>query len=249
MYSIEPTHTQTHTGACEYTLPHMLFPADLPILIHNTLQLRPCGLPPSLFPSSPSSLSQLSLHLSLPLTPLFPPSPSPTSQVWCCSVILPALISCLQSSFSLHLVMCYCIIMSQASSNLFIEVRWLACPRMEGWLVDNRELTRDVGKDGEGKEECDDRHIRFQIWPSEVQACVLKEITPINECLLRNATNHRGSVCSILSSWKVLTMKCQPNCLRDVSLGRVAVLCCKISLVPVGRVWCSGTHFLSKIWH
>lgn len=93
------SHTQSLWRMWEFS-PHMLFPAGLPILIHNTLQLRLSSPPPpSLF---------------------FLPLPHHSHcQRWCRSLLSSSpLSSCLSSPFFLRLYSRCCIVRSQ---NLFIH--------------------------------------------------------------------------------------------------------------------------------
>lgn len=95
-------------------------------------------------------------------------------------------------------------------------------------MVDNRELTGDEVKGRESMERnvTADRHFRFDLL--QVRARV-SHLLMIVVCPMPQTTEEVFTIfhfCSILSCQKVLRMKCEANCLRNVSY--MLWLCCEI---------------------
>lgn len=102
-------------------LPHMFSPAGLPILIHNTLQLRAGGLPPSIPLSSTSSRFFI---LRSPPLPLPAPATFTRPPVSCCPSSSPPLS---------HLVTCYWIIRCRQLFIYQAAPAGLPRKRRDGW--------------------------------------------------------------------------------------------------------------------
>lgn len=140
------TCRRVHTNTCLNTQPRWLFLPIPPVLIHNTLHLRPNNpLVWFLFPAT-SLLPTPYFHLL---------SSSPCIDVASDSSF------CFSDTTFLSILCVFIVMCWKVPSDLFVAVHWLAFPKIQGQMVYKRKVTRVLRKDGEEVENAKGKYFRF----------------------------------------------------------------------------------------